>query len=201
MSRGYPAVMGGLELSQEEHDRYRPIAEKSARKASRDPEVVAEAASHALVQYARYRDRGRLPETEQGREGWVRKVARNHAFKVGEALHRDLAMGRHGSAPPRLSNPVEAARVPALLAQAQIIPVRFSSQVAAEQDFRRRWSRLDPEVRALLVGKYVDGLSAQEIAARRGRGESEGAINNRVMRARRAARAAFADLRDPDDEH
>jgi DNA-directed RNA polymerase specialized sigma24 family protein len=167
------------------------VARRAAAEDSTDPEVIEEAADHAVVQFERYQDS--IAANEAARRKWVKVVARNHARKVGAKLDRELPMGAAGSIPPLWHDSDVDERVEKLIAE-----MRSGQQpslgwlVAMKVDFERRWSLLGREVRALLQGKYVEGYSSKEIAEQRGL--APGTVDNKLFAAKATARLVFEDL-------
>jgi hypothetical protein len=96
--------------------------------------VVGEAADVAVAALV-----GTLGHVSTGaaeRKAWVATVARNHARRVGKKLHRDLAMGRAGSLPPRMQDEQEAERVELLIGEMRSGGVGSrGSLVAVKVDF------------------------------------------------------------------
>ena len=167
------------------------VAEKSARKVSRDPEVVREATDFAVAELV---DRLDHVSADTGdRRSWVATVARNHARRVGKKLHRDLAMGRAGSLPPPMHDELEDARVELLIGEMRSGGmISLGSLVAAKVDFDRAWALISAQDQRLLDLKYTQGLSSKEIAELLGK--KPGTIDNQLTAAKKAAGLLFADL-------
>jgi len=190
----YRSAVPSTKLTSAQIQHFLSIARKSASNESSDPEVIEEAANHAVSQLELSLDVVSTGNSE--RDGWVKVVARNHARKTGAKLHRELPMGRAGSRPPRMSDEAADERVALLIGELHVGAGSLGSLVADQIDFEMRWSLLSSETRALLHAKHVEGMSSKEMARDRGRGESAGTIDNKLSAARKAARIVFEDLLD-----
>ena len=167
------------------------VAEKSARKVSRDPEVVREATDFAVAELVDKLDH--VSADPGDRRSWVATVARNHARRVGKKLHRDLAMGRAGSLPPPMHDELEDARVELLIGEMRSGGmISLGSLVAAKVDFDRAWALISAQDQRLLDLKYTQGLASKEIAELLGK--KPGTIDNQLTAAKKAAVLLFADL-------
>ncbi len=176
---------------------YLEVAKRAARRASRDEQVIGEAATHAVVQLERYWDQ----VGERKRKKWVQVVATFRAKKIGARLHRELAMGRGGSEPPPMHDEQADEHVARLIADIHLGGGSLGSLVATKVAFEERWALLSGETRSLLHARYVEQMTLKEIAEERGRGESTGAIDHRLSVARKTARLVFDKLRgEYDDE-
>lgn len=176
-----------------EIERLLGIARRGAMKASADPQVVEEAASHAVTQFRRYE--GSISADHTSREAWIKLVAANHARRVGRKLHRDLAMGAAGSAPPPMSNTRAEEHVGKLIKEMRRGGgIGLSSAVAIRVDFQKRWSLLGGEARSLLHAKYVEGFPTKVIA--RQMGLAPATVDNKLTAAKATARILLADLMD-----
>ena len=178
-------------LSDVELQEFRVVAERAAAKVSRDREVIGEAANFAVAQLA---DRLEHVSSETpSRKKWVATVARNHAYRIGEKLHRDLAMGRAGSLPPPMSDEREAERVEFLIGEMRSGGgMSLGSFVADKVDFENAWALISEQDRLLLDLKYAEGLSSKEIAEKLGK--KPGTIDNQLTAAKKAAVLLFADM-------
>ena len=178
-------------LSEAELREFAVVAEQSARKVSRDPEVVQEAADVAVAELVDKLDHVSTGTAE--RKAWVATVARNHARRVGKKLHRDLAMGRAGSLPPPMHDELEDDRVELLIGEMRSGDMgSLGSLVAAKVDFDRAWALISAQDQRLLDLKYTQGLTSKEIAERLGK--TPGTIDNQLTAAKKAAVLLFADL-------
>lgn len=181
-----------MTLSDEEIARFLHIAANAARGVSRDPEVVTEAADTAVQRLMELLD---SVSTDPGRrDAWIRTVARNHARRVGEKLHREAPFGRQGSLPPKVGDEPADAFVETVIAEMHHGPGSLGSLVAGKVDFERAWSTLSEDARRLLHAKYVDGHATKEIAEALGR--TPGAVDVALTRAKAAARPLLQDLYD-----
>lgn len=180
-----------IELSPEQRHRYLAAGRRGARQASRDPEVIGDAANFALEQLLRRWDS--VGDEDRVRSAWIATVALRRARRVGAKLHREVPMGRSGSRPPRTIDRSADVDVGRLIAKTHGT-ASLGSAAATRVDVEARFAQLSGEARELLVAKYVLGLTSRQIAADRGRGEAEGTINNKLTAAKREARALFADL-------
>lgn len=179
-------------LSEAELREFAVVAEQSARKVSRDPEVVREAADFAVAELV---DRLDHVSADTGsRRSWVATVARNHARRIGKKLHRDLAMGRAGSLPPPMHDELEDERVELLIGEMRSGAgvISLGSLVAAKVDFDRAWALISDQDQRLLDLKYSQGLSSKEIAELLGK--KPGTIDNQLTAAKKAAVLLFAGL-------
>jgi DNA-directed RNA polymerase specialized sigma24 family protein len=180
-----------FELTRDQQKEYLAVARRAAAQVSRDDQVIREAADVAVTQLEKNWDH--VSTAELQRRGWVRVVARNHARRVGEKLHRDLPMGRAGSEPPRMHDEQADDRVAALIAEMRGgVGMSLGSFVAGKVDFDNAWATISEEDRALLHAKYVEGWATKEIAEERG--VAPGTIDNKLTAAKRAARLVFDDL-------
>ena len=178
-------------LSEAELREFAVVAEQSARKVSRDPEVVQEAADVAVAELVDKLDHVSTGTAE--RKAWVATVARNHARRVGKKLHRDLAMGRAGSLPPPMHDELEDDRVELLIGEMRSGDMgSLGSLVATKVDFDRAWALISALDQRLLDLKYTQGLTSKEIAERLGK--TPGTIDNQLTAAKEAAVLLFADL-------
>ena len=178
-------------LSEAELREFAVVAEQSARKVSRDPEVVQEAADVAIAELVDKLDHVSTGTAE--RKAWVATVARNHARRVGKKLHRDLAMGRAGSLPPPTHDELENDRVELLIGEMRSGDMgSLGSLVATKVDFDRAWALISALDQRLLDLKYTQGLTSKEIAERLGK--TPGTIDNQLTAAKKAAVLLFADL-------
>lgn len=178
-------------LSEAELREFAVVAEQSARKVSRDPEVVQEAADVAVAELVDKLDHVSTGTAE--RKAWVATVARNHARRVGKKLHRDLAMGRAGSLPPPMHDELEDDRVELLIGEMRSGDMgSLGSLVATKVDFDRAWALISALDQRLLDLKYTQGLTSKEIAERLGK--TPGTIDNQLTAAKKAAVLLFADL-------
>ena len=178
-------------LSEAELREFAVVAEQSARKVSRDPEVVQEAADVAVAELVDKLDHVSTGTAE--RKAWVATVARNHARRVGKKLHRDLAMGRAGSLPPPMHDELENDRVELLIGEMRSGDMgSLGSLVATKVDFDRAWALISALDQRLLDLKYTQGLTSKEIAERLGK--TPGTIDNQLTAAKKAAVLLFADL-------
>ena len=178
-------------LSEAELREFAVVAEQSARKVSRDPEVVREAADVAVAELVDKLDH--VSADTRDRRSWVATVARNHARRVGKKLHRDLAMGRAGSLPPPMHDELEDERVELLIGEMRSGGViSLGSLVAAKVDFDRAWALISDQDQRLLDLKYTQGMSSKEIAELLGK--KPGTIDNQLTAAKKAAVLLFADL-------
>ena len=178
-------------LSEAELREFAVVAEQSARKVSRDPEVVQEAADVAVAELVDKLDHVSTGTAE--RKSWVATVARNHARRVGKKLHRDLAMGRAGSLPPPMHDELEDDRVELLIGEMRSGDMgSLGSLVATKVDFDRAWALISALDQRLLDLKYTQGLTSKEIAERLGK--TPGTIDNQLTAAKKAAVLLFADL-------
>ncbi len=182
------------ELTPELQRHYLEVDKRAATRASRDEQVIGEAATQAVVQLERYWDQVSTGEREWRK--WVQVVATRHARKVGAKLHRELAMGRGGSEPPPMHDEQADGHVARLIADIRVGGGSLGSLVATEVAFKERWALLSGETRSLLHARYVEQLTLKEIAEERGRGESTGAIDHKLSVARKTARPVFDDLLD-----
>ena len=173
---------------------YIEVAKRAAARASRDEQVIGEAANHAAVQLERYWDQVSTGDRERKR--WVEVAATNHARRVGAKLHRELAMGRAGSEPPPMQDEQADEHVAQLIAGIHLDGGSVGSVVATRVAFEERWALLSGGARSLLHAKYVEQMTLKEIAQERGRGESTGAIDHKLSAARKTARVVFDDLFD-----
>jgi DNA-directed RNA polymerase specialized sigma24 family protein len=180
-----------IELPNEQRQRYLAAGRRGARRASRDPEVIGDAANFALEQLLRHWDS--VGDDDRVRSAWIATVALRRARRVGAKLHRELPMGRAGSRPPRTVDAGADVDVGRLITETHGA-ASLGSAAAARVDVEARFAQLSGEARQLLVAKYVLGLTSRQIAADRSRGETEGTINNKLTAAKREARALFADL-------
>ena len=179
------------ELSDDELKEFHAVAERAAAKVSRDPEVIGEAANFAVAELARRLDNV-SPETPE-RKGWVAVVARNHALRLGQKLHRELGMGRAGSLPPPTPDEKEAERIEFLIGEMRSGGGQsLESFVADKVDFENAWALISEQDRLLLDLKYAEGLSSKEIADKLGK--KSGTIDNQLTAAKKAAVLLFADL-------
>ena len=179
------------ELSDDEIKEFHAVAERAAAKASRDPEVIGEAANFAVAELASRLDNV-SPETPE-RKGWVAVVARNHALRLGQKLHRELGMGRAGSLPPPTPDEKEAERIEFLIGEMRSGGGQsLGSFVADKVDFENAWALISEQDRLLLDLKYAEGLSSKEIAEKLGK--KRGTIDNQLTAAKKAAVLLFADL-------
>ena len=178
-------------LSEAELREFAVVAEQSARKVSRDPEVVGEAADVAVAALVDKLDHVSTVTAE--RKAWVATVARNHARRLGKKLHRDLAMGRAGSLPPRMQDEQADERVELLIGEMRSGGVgSLGSLVATKVDFDRAWAMISDQDQLLLDLKYAQGMTSKEIAERLGK--KPGTIDNQLTAAKKAAVLLFADL-------
>ena len=178
-------------LSEVELREFAVVAEQSARKVSRDPEVVRDAADVAVAELVDKLDHVSTGTVE--RKAWIATVARNHARRVGKKLHRDLAMGRAGSLPPPMHDELEDERVELLIGEMRSDGVvSLGSLVAAKVDFDRAWSLISDQDQRLLDLKYTQGMSSKEIAELLGK--KPGTVDNQLTAAKKAAILLFADL-------
>jgi DNA-directed RNA polymerase specialized sigma24 family protein len=173
---------------------FEAVAKRAAARASRDAQVVGEAADHAVVQLERYWER--IATGDKKRRRWVEVVAVNHARRLGAKLHRDLPMGRGGSEPPPMYDEQEDEHVARMIGEMHLGGGSLGSFVATKVEFERRWVLLSGEHRSLLHAKYVEQMRSKEIAAARGRGESAGTIDNKLTEAKKMARLVLEDLLD-----
>jgi RNA polymerase sigma factor (sigma-70 family) len=179
------------ELSNDELKDFHAGAKRAAAKVSRDREVVGEAADFAVAKLVNWLDNVSSETPE--RKGWVAVVARNHALRLGEKLHRELAMGRAGSLPPPMSDEQEAERVEFLIGEMRSGGgLSLGSFVADKVDFESAWALISEHDRLLLDLKYAEGLTSKEIADRLGK--KPGTIDNQLTAAKKAAVLLFADM-------
>lgn len=173
---------------------YLAVAKRAAERASKDEQVVGEAANHAVVQLDRYWDQVSTGDRE--RKKWVEVVATFYARKLGAKLHKELPMGRGGSEPPPMHDEQANMHVARLIADIHMGAGSLASLVATRVAFDERWALLSGETRSLLHAKYVEQMTLKEIAQERGRGESTGAIDHKLAAARKTAGLVFEDLLD-----
>jgi DNA-directed RNA polymerase specialized sigma24 family protein len=181
----------GVTLTSKQVKDYLAVARQGAAHVSDDDEVIGEAANNAIVQLGKSWDH--ISNDDKARRRWVRVVAANHAKRVGAKLHREVPVGEAGSKPPPLYDERENGRIADLIAAKRGPKRHISSLVAAQVDFEKRWALLNGEDRALLHMKYVLDMSSKDIAKHRGRHESPGTIDNKLTKAKKAARFVFDD--------
>ena len=182
------------EMTPEVQKRYLAVAKQAAGEASKDEQVVGEAANHAVVQLDRYWHQVSTGDPE--RKKWVKVVATHYARKLGAKLHKELAMGFGGSEPPPMYDEQADKHVARLIADIHLGAGSLASLVATRVAFDERWALLSGETRSLLHAKYVDQMTLKEIAQERGRGESTGAIDHKLAAGRKVAQLLFEDLLD-----
>jgi hypothetical protein len=101
--------------------------------------VVGEAADFAVAELVNRLDNVSSETPE--RKGWVAVVARNHVLRLGEKLHRELAMGRAGSLPPPMPDEQEAERIEFLIGEMRSGGgLSLGSFVADKVDFENAWA-------------------------------------------------------------
>lgn len=182
------------EMTPEVQKHFFEVAKKAAARASRDEQVIGEAANHAVVQLDRYWDQVSTGERE--RKKWVEVVATFHARKIGAKLHREPAMGRAGSEPPPMFDEVADRHVARLISDMHLGGGSLGSFVATKVAFDAGWALLSGETRSLLHAKHVEGMTLKQIAEERRRGESTSVIDHKLRAAATAAQLVFADLMD-----
>lgn len=180
-----------FELSPDQQRTYLAVARKSAARASRDDEVISEAADVAVTELAARWEH--VSNAEQQRQAWVGVVARNHARRLGRKLARDRQLvdagnASHGAADPKMDDMVGLLITEMRSGEG----MRFSSLAADRVDFDNAWALISGEDRALLHAKYVEGLSSKAIAKERG--VSPGTIDNKLTAAKKAAGLLFEGL-------
>lgn len=206
--------MGDENLTDAEIRHFIDVGRRAARGVSADPDIYEGAANFAAAELHRLLDTVSTGKRE--REAWVRVVAVNDARRSGKKAHRDIPFGRAGSERPQAQAPHNAKeptpggsaerppdvgeleklddRVRDLIAAINAQPSSLSTKVANAAAFRSRWSLLSGEVRNLLYMRYVEDLTAKQIAE--ALKEKEDTINKRVQRAKEAARPLLGDLVD-----
>ena len=128
---------------------------------SRDRQVIGEAADFAVAELMTRL--ANVSSEVKARKAWVAVVARNYALRLGEKLHRELAMGRAGSLPPPMCDEKEAERVEFLIGERRSGGgLSLGSFVANKVDFENAWVLISERDRLLLEiqvrpGSLVEG--------------------------------------------
>jgi DNA-directed RNA polymerase specialized sigma24 family protein len=178
-------------LSDDELKEFHAVAERAAGKVSRDQQVIGEAANFAVAELVERLDH--VSSATPARKKWVAVVSRNHAYRIGQKLHRDLPMGRAGSLPPLMPDEKESERVELLIGEMRSGGgLSLGSFVADKVDFDNAWSLISEQDRLLLDLKYSEGFSSKDIAEKLGK--TAGTIDNQLTAAKKAAVLLFADL-------
>lgn len=167
------------------------VGQRAARARTRDRHLIEEAAHQGVMALIEYVD----SVDPDKHDAYVGRVAANHAKRHGERLGREEAFGRGGSEPPkRHDEQADAAVVKLIEAMSDPAGPSLPSLQAIQDAFRQRWMLLDEPTRSLLIAKYVHGHPTKKIAAELGL--APGSVDNRLTKAKAAARAVLAELAD-----
>lgn len=185
----------------ERAEELRRHAESAARRQTRDAGVVEDSGSHAMEALLRALAGPRPPAAAAWRR-YVRQAAENYARDRDRRLKREPAVGRQGTYLPAQgkngrhgegdtepwAGHAEFAR---RLLEDLGRPQSLSSNVTDRVDLERALTDLSRLEVRLLVGKYIEGLSAEELGAREGIGAN--AVHIRLTRIKQRLRHSLGE--------